>query len=202
MNVALRSRPMTRQEFFDWAQAHDGRYEFDGCQPVAMVGGTNIHGIIAGNVFFELRLRLGGGPCMPMGTEGGGVATTDERVRYPDVSVTCSQIPSGERLLPNPVVVFEVVSPSSVRTDQGLKLREYHAVPTIKRYVLIEQTGIMVTVHSRQRAEPWTTTVLTDGDVLATPEIGIEVPIAAFYAGTELATPEPDAVSASGTKLE
>ncbi len=174
---------MTREEFFDWAEAQDGRYEFDGFQPVAMTGGTNNHGIIADNIRFELKRRLRGGPCARIGPDGGGVATAGNKVRYPEATVSCSRIPGQEHLIPNPVVVFEVVSPSSVRTDQVLKLREYHAVPSIKRYVVIEQTGIALIVHSRQQEEPWTTAALLDGDVLVLSEIGIEIPVAEIYDG-------------------
>ena len=104
--------------------------------------------------------------------------------------MTCSKITGSDRLIPDPVVVFEVVSASSARTDQVLKVREYHAVPSIKRYVVLEQTAIAVTVHARQQDEPWATTVLLNGDVLVMPEIGIEIPVADLYAGTDLAPAE------------
>nr|WP_321984494.1 hypothetical protein [uncultured Lichenicoccus sp.] len=42
MNVALR-KPMTQEEFFDWVQAQDGRYECDGRQPVAVTDGCGKH---------------------------------------------------------------------------------------------------------------------------------------------------------------
>ena len=182
MNVALR-KPMTREEFFIWAEGQDGRYEFDGFQPVAMTGGTNNHGLIAGNLYFQLKLRLRGGPCVPMLPEGGGVATIGNKVRYPEAVVTCSPVPGGERLIPHPVVVFEVLSPSPARTDQVIKLLEYQSVLSIKRYVLIEQREALVTVHSRRHDEPWSTAPLAGGDTLALPEIGIELPVAALYDG-------------------
>ena len=53
MNVALR-RPMTQEEFFAWAERQDGRYWFAGLQPVAMVGGTMAHSLIADNIRAEL----------------------------------------------------------------------------------------------------------------------------------------------------
>ena len=182
MTVALR-KPMTREEFFDWAQTQDGRFEFDGFGPVAMVGGTNNHGIITRNLLGQLYVRLRGKRCQSMPAEGGGVATTGNRVRYPEAAVTCSRVPGRERLLPDPVVVFEVISPSTQRVDQVLKLREYHAVPTIKRYVLIEQDGIAVTLHARQGDEPWVTRALVQDDILPLPEIGIEIPVAELYDG-------------------
>jgi len=182
MNVALR-KPMTQDEFFVWAEGQEERYEFDGFQPVAMTGGTNNHGLIAGNLYFQLKLRLRGGPCVPMLPEGGGVATIGSKVRYPEAVVTCSQVPGDERLIPDPVIVFEVVSPSSVRTDQVIKLLEYQAVLSIKRYVLIEQRETLVTVHSRQHDEPWNTAALVGGDIISLPEIGIEIPVADIYDG-------------------
>ncbi len=59
MNVALR-KPMTREEFFHWAEAQEGRYEFDGFQPVAMTGGTNSHGLIVANLIIGLRTSAQG----------------------------------------------------------------------------------------------------------------------------------------------
>ncbi len=182
MNVALR-KPMTREEFFVWAEGQEGRYEFDGFQPVAMTGGTNNHGLIAGNLYFQLKLRLRTGPCVPMLPEGGGVATIGSKVRYPEAVVTCSPVPGDERLIPDPVVVFEVVSPGSVRTDQVIKLLEYQAVLSIKRYVLIEQRETSVTVHSRRQDEPWNTAALVVADIISLPEIGIEIPVADLYDG-------------------
>ena len=63
------------------------------------------------------------------------------------------------------------------------KLWEYHAVPTIKRYVLVEQTGIALTVHSRQHDEPWTTIALVASDVLDLPEIAIGIPVDDIFEG-------------------
>jgi Uma2 family endonuclease len=76
-----------------------------------------------------------------------------------------------------------VISESTRRTDQVFKLREYHAVPTIKRYILVEQTGVALTVHSRRQDEAWTTIALGAGDVLDLPEIGITIPVDDIFEG-------------------
>ena len=95
--------------------------------------------------------------------------------------MTCSPFNGSDRKISNPVVVFEVVSESTRRIDQVSKLREYHAVATIQRYILVEQTGIALTVHSRRADDPLVTTVLGEGDLLSLREIGIELPVAAIY---------------------
>lgn len=186
MNVALR-RPWTQQEFFRWAEAQEERFEFDGVQPVAMTGGTTNHSLVQGDINFALRRRLEGGTCQPMGPDA-GIVTVGNAVRYPDALVTCSPLVGDARTVPGVVVVFEVLSPSSGRMDRIVKVREYAAVPSILRYVIVEVTGIGLTVLSRSGAgEPWTTTVLAEGDMLAVPEIGIEIPVSEIYARIEFA---------------
>ena len=180
MNVALQ-KPMTREDFLLWAEGQEGRYEYDGLQPVAMTNGTNNHGTISNNLNFQLTLRLENSTCRSMPPEGGGVATIGTKVRSPEATVTCSKVRGRDRLIPEPVIVFDVISESTRRIDQIDKLREYHAVTSIKRYVIIEQVGVAVTVHFRQADEPWTTLPYGKGDVLDLPEIGIQLPVDLLY---------------------
>ena len=181
MTVALR-RPMTQAEFFEWAQAQEGRYEFDGFQPVAMTGGSGNHARIVGNIAFQLRRHLGeDSPCEVL-TSDAGVQTARDAVRYPDALVTCTRFDGRDRLIPNSVVVFEVVSPSSVREDRILKPEEYAGVGSIKRYVLVEQSVVGLTVLWRGEQEPWHFQTLKAGETLALPEIGVEVPVDSLYA--------------------
>ncbi len=101
--------------------------------------------------------------------------------------MTCTKGQGTDRLVPGVVVVFEVLSPSSGRIDRIEKLLEYRTVPSIRRYVILEHSSAAMTVYARANGDdPWTTTALTGGDVLSMPEIGIGVPVAEFYAGTDL----------------
>jgi Uma2 family endonuclease len=187
---------MTREEFLDWAAAQDERYEFDGFQPVAMTGGTRNHSQIAQNISFALRRRLQGTACGQVGPDA-GVATIGDAVGYPDALVTCTNGPGTDRVIPGVVVVFEVLSPTSGRVDRIEKLREYQAVPSIRRYVILEHTSVGLAVHARSNGEdPWIATALTEGDVLHMPEIGIEIPIAEFYEGTDLLDQSGDGMEA------
>jgi Uma2 family endonuclease len=198
MNIALREPRMTRAEFFDWAEARDGRYEFDGVQPVAMVGGTRNHGRIAQNIYSAVRTRLRGGPCEVLGQDA-GVATIGEAVRYPDALVTCTKGPGTDRVIPGVVVVFEVLSPTSGRTDRIEKLREYRAAPSILRYVIVEYAGFGLMAFARANGDDdWTATALAADDILRMPEIGIEVPVAELYEGVDLLQ-EDDGASATGS---
>ena len=185
MNVALR-RPMSRADFLLWVEGQERRYEFDGVGPVAMTGGSNNHGTITRNLTAQLYLRLRGSPCRSMTAEGGGVATVGDVVRYPDATVTCSPVQGGERLLPDPVVVFEVLSPSSLHTDLVVKPIEYGAVPSIRRYVIVEQAKAEIRGYLRAADGAWVETEpltgpLWAGAMLDLPEIGIVLLLSDIY---------------------
>jgi len=182
MNVPI-SKPWTREQFFDWTQSQDARYEFDGFQPVAMTGGTVGHSRILRNLHRALDGRLHGGACQPLGPDA-GVETVGNAVRYPDALVTCSRLDLAARTVPGVVVAFEVLSPTSGRVDRIVKVREYAAVRSIRRYVILESTSVGLTAMDRGGPdEAWRVTILTTGDDLRLPEIGIEIPVAEFYEG-------------------
>ena len=180
MNVPIR-KPWTQEQFFSWAEAQDARYEFDGFQPIAMTGGNVRHSAIGINVQAALRNKLRGSGCRPYGPDA-GVETVGKAVRYPDALVTCSEVDGDARVVPDVVVVFEVLSPTSGRVDRIVKVREYAAVSSIRQYVILESTGIGLTVMERTEPdEAWRATVLTSDDTLRMPEIGIEIHVTEFY---------------------
>ena len=188
MNVALRET-MSVSEFLAWEERQELRYEFNGFRSVAMTGGTYEHDQITYNVRRALDSRLAGKPCRPCGPNVKILA--GHSVRYPDVLVTCSPIPRGTTVIDGPVVVFEVLSKDSGRTDRIEKLRDYRETPSIRHYVILEQTSIAASVFGRGgEDENWVATVLTEGDVLQLPELGIELPLAECYAGLDF---PPDA---------
>ena len=124
-----------------------------------------------------------GKPCRPLGPDA-GVATIGNVVRYPDAVVTCSPYSDTSHLVPNPVIVFEVVSPTSVRNDRVVKVREYGAVPSIRRYVIVELRAMAVTVMVRGSGdEPFKADAKGEGETLLLPEIGIELPVDDIYEG-------------------
>jgi len=189
MSSALRT-PMTLEDFLAWEERQTLRYEFDGLQPVAMTGGTVAHELIGGALRALLRERLRGKSCRAVGPTL--KIEVMGRIRYPDAFVYCTPIVSGETVIREPVVVFEVLSPGTSRTDRIEKLREYQATRSIQRYVILEQDSIAAMVFVRQGAG-WDVQALTDADRLAMPEIDVELPLADIYADVELPPlPEDD----------
>jgi Uma2 family endonuclease len=178
MNVALRN-PTTLQEFLRWEDRQPTRFEFDGFQPVAMTGGTIAHNRIMRRLHRALERRLEGQPCEPFGPDVKIIV--DGRARYPDAVVSCAPQNDSAQVIGNPVVVFEVPSESTSRTDRIEKVREYQATQSILRYVILEQDSVGAMVFER-RDNSWAASTLTEGDRLFMPEIGIEIPLAELFA--------------------
>ena len=97
MNVALR-RPMSRDEFLTWDGHNDGRWEFDGLQPVAMTGGSLGHSAIVVNLLQQLRTRLAGTSCRPF-TQA-AVATIG--IEIPVAAIYEDVLPLPEQESPTP----------------------------------------------------------------------------------------------------
>lgn len=191
MNLALR-KPMTLAEFLAWEERQDRKYEFDGTRPVAMVGVTAAHSTIQGNLTASMIMKLRGKPCRFHGTEL--KIEVAGHIRYPDGFVVCSAIPNDATIVRDPVVIFEILSPSTSSTDRIVKNEEYGATPSVQRYVMLEQDRIAATVFSRV-GDDWVGHVFVGDAILAMPEIGIEVPFAELYEGLvfdEPASPEDD----------
>jgi Uma2 family endonuclease len=181
MNIALRTT--WTEQFLDWAEVQDERYEFDGVQPVAMTGGFNRASAIGINLLVALATRLRGTGCRALGPDA-GVETVNTAVRYPDALVTCSKDALEGRKVPGVVAIFEVLglTADAKRRDRITKVHEYAAVPSIRRYVILDSARIGLTVMERDTAdEAWRTSNLKAGDTLLMPEVGIAIPVSEFY---------------------
>jgi Uma2 family endonuclease len=170
---------MTLSEFLAWEERQELRYEFDGVEPVAMTSGTAGHEIIGAALRRLLYEELRGTGCPVWGPNS--KIEVAGRIRYPDAFVACAPVSLGETIVPDPVVVFEVLSTGTGRTDRIEKLREYQATPSIRRYIILEQESVAASVFRREGPD-WVAQVAIAGDILDMPEIGIAVPLDAIYA--------------------
>lgn len=186
MSVALR-KPITADEFLAWEKRQDSPWEFDGFAPVAMTGGTWRHAAIQMNLSGCLYNRLRGKPCRPSG-DAMQISVAGS-IRYPDAFVVGSPVGPTDRTVTEPVVVFEILSPSTALTDRTAKNREYSATPSIQRYVMLEQDAPTATVFARV-GDQWVESFVSGNAILAMPEIGIEIPLADLYEGVSFTSSE------------
>jgi len=179
----LQHKPMTSAEFLAWEAKQELKWEFDGSQPVAMTGGTVAHSVIQGNLITALNIRLRGKRCRPYGPDL--KIEIGSKYRYPDAFVSCTPATPGAVVATEPVVLFEVLSESTAKTDRTMKLVEYQSLPSLKRYILLEQDQAMATVITRVETG-WKLEVLDADGTLSMPETDIEIAITELYEGLEL----------------
>jgi len=170
-------KPLTLEEFLAWERTQPVRYEFDGTQPVAMTGGTIAADRAARRLLRALERRLKP-PCEAFG-ENVKVLTPSGRVRYPGVKVACGEFdPTDDRV--DPVVVFEVLSPTTEMTDRRVKSAEYASISSAMAYVLLAQDRPAATVL--RRASGWELEDIEGAEaMLDLPEIGAAFRLAELH---------------------
>jgi Uma2 family endonuclease len=145
-----------------------------------MTGGGFAHAVIQANLILAVGGRLRGSPCRVIGSHL--KLRVDGSIRYPDAMVISRAVGARKPVVADPVVVFEVLSPSTARTDRFVKHREYLNALSIQRYDILEHDGGAASVFERA-GDRWISGIATEGESLAIPEFGIEVPLAELYDG-------------------
>lgn len=179
---------MSLEEFLAWEERQELRWEFDGFVPMAMTGGTAAHSAIQRNIYIAIGGRLRGQRCQ--------LYTSDLKIRvagsirYPDAFVVCSSVSREAVVIADPVVVFEVLSPSTASTDIGAKNEEYRDTPSIQRYVILTQDRQQATVFARVGSD-WVGHIFSGDALLEMPEIGISIPLTELYEGVSFPQPDP-----------
>ncbi|MEG3179498.1 Uma2 family endonuclease [Sphingomonas sp. LT1P40] len=133
-------RPITAAEFLDMDFGTDKKFELHGGVIYMMTGSTQAHSWVQVNIITWLRERLRGSGCRPHGPAM-GLKITETDVRYPDVTVYCNQLSdpfTDDKALERPTVIIEVLSPSTTMFDQGSKLEEYRALPSVRTIAFID----------------------------------------------------------------
>jgi Uma2 family endonuclease len=123
---------------------------------------------------------LRGGPCQPCGS--GMKVGTAAGIRYPDAFVVCTPIAPDAEVVTDPVVVFEILSPSTSTIDHVEKNQEYRNTPSIQRTVILEQNTAAATVFRCDGAD-WVGHLQIGDAVLDLPEIGLSIRLMGLYAG-------------------
>ena len=150
MNLALKQR-MTVAEFLEWAEGQDGDFELVDGQAVAMVRERALHNLAKMAVARALQDAVEAAKVScTVYTDGMTVEVDEHTARGPDALVQCGHpIDLDSMVADSPLIVVEVVSPTSEWRDTDAKLVEYFSVPSIRHYLIVfPQKGVVVH-HSR-----------------------------------------------------
>jgi Uma2 family endonuclease len=129
--------PLTPDEFLHHPALQNQRCELSEGRIVMMTGASKAHREITGNLFVLLHAALDRRRYHVAMAEL--AVRVGSSVRYPDVVVDVqSSDPKGLTAV-SPQLIAEVISPSSVATDFGPKVREYTSLPSLQAYLVLSQ---------------------------------------------------------------
>lgn len=180
MTIALPKTRMTVPEFFDWwdNRRDDDRYELVDGEVIAMGRDRVRHNRTKTRAFSAISnaIAKAGAPCEAF-IDGVGVSRNSRNFRLPDVVVNCGDVAPDASIVPNPLIVVEIVSPTSEDHDVHIKLAEYFQIPSIVHYLIIYPERRLVVHHRRvgetDRVEA---TFVSRGEVeLAPPGLTVDV---------------------------
>ncbi len=176
------------EEYFALEDASDARFEYWDGDILCMNGGSRAHGTISSNVHYALAAGGRGGKCRGFAGDMAVYTPTLPPYRYPDASAACGELEfkhiKGHDALVNPVVVVEVLSPSTATLDEGPKFVAYQAVSTLREYLLVSQDEPRVTRYTRLEGDAWERRDVTDLDASLEPEsIGCALKLRDIYDG-------------------
>ncbi len=173
--------------YLEWEARQEIRHEFVDGEVRAMTGGTLKHNLITRRLGAALDGALGG-RCRVFGPDV-KVATGNGNARYPDALVDCGRFVPTALVAQDPVAVFEVLSRRTAWVDQGFKLRDYDATPSIRYYVLISQDELRAMLYTRDETGRLDIRAarLIEGEegVIALPSLGVALTLGALHEGLE-----------------
>jgi Uma2 family endonuclease len=162
-------------------ESTDARYEYYDGTIRMMSGGSSPHGLISMNVGTALNIALGDSPCGVLGSEI-YLQLNATRYAHPDVTVSCDAEDLQGNMVHFPVIIFEVLSPTTESFDRGRKALYYRAIPSLREYVLIEQDQISVEVQRRHNdTNLWAIDNYGEGDTITLASLGISLAVNDFY---------------------
>jgi Uma2 family endonuclease len=170
---APKNSKMSVDEFIKWAMGRpEGeRYELAAGEVVAMVPERSIHAKTKGRVYRRLveAVEAAGLPCTAY-PDGMAVMVDEETIYVPDVMVRCGEdLPDDAVFVTDPVIVVEVLSPSTSAVDTGNKFTDYFRLASVRHYLLIRPDKRTVVHHERDAAGDISTRIVHDGTVRLDP---------------------------------
>jgi Uma2 family endonuclease len=176
---------MTAAEFLAWNPQDSDRWELIDGTPRAMAPAAPRHGAIQsevsrliGNRLAELR------PACRVIIEPGiqPKVRADLNVRVPDLAVTCAPLDPDDRLLREPLVVVEILSPSN-KAETWANVWSYVTIPSVWEILVLHTADIRADLLRREEDGTWPDNplTLTLGDTVTLESINFTAPIAAFY---------------------
>lgn len=178
MQVAHQKSLMSEQDYLTGEMESDIKHEFVEGTVYAMAGASRNHERIVQNISRMFGNHLLNSPCEPFGSDM-QLKTPSGQFRYPDFMVVCDDNIDNDRYVQAPVILVEVLSRSTRKTDEQIKRIEYINIASLKEYVIIEQDVADITVY--RKSDQWRPTHYFLGDEIHFESLELSLSVADIY---------------------
>ncbi|MFM2121187.1 MAG: hypothetical protein RL722_2655 [Pseudomonadota bacterium] len=176
MGYALAKPRMSAGEFLAWDAGQTLRHEFLQGEVYLMAGGEDRHATVAINLIVALKPHLRGTPCRVYGSDVKLQVEAADAYFYPDVMVTCSATDLSDRLIKRePVLVAEVLSPSTAAYDRGRKFAAYRQLPSLAEYLLVDVEQQRCDLFRRNGEGLWVLHPVEPGQALTLASVDLQI---------------------------
>jgi Uma2 family endonuclease len=180
--------PMTPEEFLVWNEDREGKREFVNGKVVEqmMIHVTRSHYFLASRLLYQLATQLGLEDFI-VGSADFGVKFSNG-VRYPDVMVEKAGGAGKDLATSEPLLIAEILSPSTMADDFGPKAREYLSLASLRHYIILSQDEARVWVWSRDSGDQWVGPEINTGidEVVQLNWFGLSLNMQTLYSGIAL----------------
>lgn len=178
-------RRMTVAEFLVWDDGTDTRYELIDGRPLAMAPVSASHSIIAINLGHELKAKLRP-PCYAGGEAGVSRPSRNDTFYKADLVISGTVVQPGATVIPEPIVVIEVLSPTTIEHDRGRKAYDHRRIESVQEIVLAASEQRRVEIWRQRGAKREVEDLI--GDAAREPEsVRATIPLAAIHADSGVA---------------
>ncbi len=177
-----------RADYLAMEELSETKHEFFQGEIFAMSGGTFNHSAISGNIYVHLKTALEGRSCHPMNSDM-RIHTPSGLDTYPDVSVYCGEpeLSDNQCSFLNPIIIIEVLSPSTRSYDRGDKFALYRSISSLRDYILVDSEQYLVEHFRRTENNEWILHEYHDeNDTVHLPAIEVDLALSVMYESIQL----------------
>jgi Uma2 family endonuclease len=180
----LAERRMSLDEFLCWDDGSDTRYELIDGFPLAMAPPAEAHRILAMRLGLRIDTALQNRRPCNVQIEA-GVLRPDRADSYyvADLAVTCRPNEPGRQAIVDPILIVEILSPSTERHDRRIKLPVYRQIESVQEILLIDADSYYAELHRRENDRWITELVRGSSAILALASVELQVSLAELYEG-------------------
>jgi Uma2 family endonuclease len=187
---AYKKKFYTIPEYLEMENAATEKHEYYKGEIFAMSGAGARHNIISVNMLIALGISLKGKNWRPYGSDMRIHIPENTLFTYPDISIICGEVITSkedENSATQPVVIIEILSPSTKNYDRGEKFMLYRAIPALKEYILVDAESIHVEHFAINKEGLWQLKEYNKPpEEISIEALGISLPLTDVYEATKL----------------